>query len=385
MRNTIPLFAIVTALLLLSGCRKSPALETASVPFFSGSVEALVSLKSVSFTASFTGLDPAKAENCGFEWSENPARTAFSVNAITDRYGKMKASAVVKLNEGTEYQVRAWVLTGSKKFYSAPSLFYGVVAVRPEIVSLGRTYALWSDSVRIRVRNLSADIRPQDVKVIIQYTELQPVSVDTNEIVVLMPYIQDKGKLKLRVLANGHEFANSTEIENALPAITSVDPGWIHYGDTIHVKGNFRAEYAGRLIPVASYDLSYELLTFTNSEITLKVPPDPYCSQSLNIDFNILSAQGGIEKHYYFTGFGVSRFGHWSKLNYALPEMGAKSVLFNNEAYMIEYSVYTGSAPFWKYNPATDQWTALNDYPAPGGANQTLVVCNGELYSGFAT
>jgi hypothetical protein len=100
MRNS-SIFLGLSVLLLAFGCKKSPELATDYIPVFNGNVETNVSYKKVDFSASFNNLDPANADNCGFEWSKRSAGTNNTITIGTVSDEKFSAQLAVKL-EGSK-------------------------------------------------------------------------------------------------------------------------------------------------------------------------------------------------------------------------------------------------------------------------------------------
>ena len=385
MRNNILFLGLLIVVFSVSGCKKSPELLTDHIPVFSDTIAVNVSLKKVAFSVSYDKLNPADADECGFEWGERQSTTRYNVSAANITANYFGAQAIANLNQSVQYEVRAWVKTNEKKLYSAPTYFFGIAAVRPEIISINKSYAMVGDIITIKVKNLDPDITASDIKVFIQYEEMQPISVNTDEIKVIMPFLHDQGMMSVKILANNIDFINTTEIKNALPDITSVNPGWIKYGDSIVVKGKFWLEYSNRITPVVGYNIKYKLVSYKDDELILKFPDEVACEATHKIDFALASSPGNTAFDYYSSDRSVNMYGYWNELTNTPVTLGSKSVLLNNEVYMLEYGNSIFNDHFWKYNPATNQWTALNDFPGYVTTNQTLVICNGEIYAGFVS
>lgn len=385
MRNIFFFFGI-SIILLMMGCKKSPELLTEKVPLFSGTVETNVSYKKVIFSASFTNLDPANAEDCGFEWSQKSNTTNNTVGIGSISEDKFTVQLAVKLEEGVQYQVRAWIKVGSKKFYSQPSYFYGTVALRPEIISLNRTYALWGDTIRIKVRNLLPDILPKDITVRIDNSDALCVFADSTEIAVIMPYSSTYGKLNVNLLVNNQSAANTSGIENALPEIKSISNTLINFNDTVTIRGKFWTEYSNRVFPVFNNWgwVKYEVVSYTNDKVVIKIPVEGACRTSFDVNFMINSPHGFLNQNMIYSNLQLTRTGSWKIMKPALPGNEVKAISLNGEAYFLDQSGnYYSNTPFYKYDPKTDNWTELPNNPFPSSNYQSLVACKGELYVGF--
>lgn len=385
MRN-ITRFLGISVLLLTIGCKKSPELATDYIPFFNGNVETNVSYKKVNFSSSFNNLEPANVEDCGFEWSKKSSGAINTVTIGSISEDKFSVLLAVKLEEGIEYQVRAWIKVGIKKFYSQTSYFYGTVALKPEIISLNRTYALWGDTIRIKVRNLLPDILLTDITVRIDNSDAHPIFADSTEIAVIMPYSFTYGKLNVNLQVNNQSATNTAEIENALPEITSISKNLVCFDDTITIRGKFWPEYSNRIFPVYDnwFKVKYKIVSYTNDKIVIRIPDDGACIPSFDLYFMITSPQGVLGQNLIFSGLQLTRTGFWKLLNPALPTNRIKAVSLHGEAYFLDQSGnYYANSPFYKYDPKTDRWTNLPSNPLPSSEYQGLVACRGELFAGF--
>lgn len=385
MRN-IYFFFVISIVLLAVGCKKSPELATEQIPVFNGTVETNVSYKKVIFSAKFTNLDPLNAEECGFDWGKKSSGTFNTVGIGAISEDKFSVQLAVKLDEGIQYQVRAWIKVGSKKFYSATSDFLGAVALKPEIISINRSYALWGDTIRIKVRNLHSDILPSDITVSIDNSHALTVFADSTEIGVIMPYSFTYGKLKVNLLVNNQSATNTAEIENALPEITSISKNLVYFEDTITIRGKFRPEYSNRLFPVYDnwFKVKYKIVSYTNDKVVISIPDEGACIPRFDIYFAITSPQGVMGQNLIYSSLQLARTGYWKVLNPALPASRVKAASLNGEAYFIDQSGnYYANSPFYKYDPKTDRWTQLPSCPLPSSEYQGLVASRGELYAGF--
>ncbi|MFZ4547740.1 MAG: hypothetical protein ACOYN4_09910 [Bacteroidales bacterium] len=372
---------VFSLLILAISCKKSPEIDLRLIPKFVGEVNTEVNIKTIHFSATFERLDPKNAEDCGFEWGEKGGSVFenISIGKISD-YG-FSAQPKSTLEENGDYEVRAWVIVGGKKFYSPTTIFKGFIISKPAIISLDRSHALWGDTLKMKLSNLTADIIREDIRVKIDNIETAVESVVADEISVIMPFTRTAGNLNINISINGKPIANSAEVENAYPVVAEISPQLVHFEDNITIKGNFWAEYSGRVIPIMSQVTPFMIESYNNGEIVIKAPRELSCYSKYVIDFKILKTTDAVDAESCITGLSVDRIGHWESMGYASPLSRVKTVMLYNVAYTLE-SKYSTS-PFWKFNPSTSQWIKLANYPAVVLGNQTLVVCNGEIYSGF--
>lgn len=387
MRNIAALVALSILLLVLS-CKKSPELATENIPVFNEPVKFTVSFKNISFSAGYENLNPGNSEECGFEWSKKSGGVANVITVGKISVDSFSVQIETNLEENIEYQVRAWVETGSKKFYSNPTYFFGTVALKPEILSLNRNYALWGDTIRVKIRNLPQDVLPQDINVKIESGGNKCIYADSTEIAFLMPFSTTPGKLDIRILVNNQSCANTAEIENAFPQVTSVSKQLISYADTVILYGKFWPEYAARVFPGSKLWswVNFDIISYTNDKVVIKIPDGELCNSKFDINFLMSSLQGEYNYISSYPDFILIRTGNWKTLNPALPTNRVLSVSVNGEAYVLDLSGnYYSDTPFYKYNPVTDHWTALKSYPGPANHYyQALVTCNGEIFTGFS-
>jgi hypothetical protein len=379
-------FLGISIVLLILGCKKSPELATDYIPVFSGNVETSVSYKQVNFSASFNNLDPVNAEDCGFEWSKKSVGTNNTVTIGSVSDNKFSVQVNAKLEEGVQYQVRAWIKVGSKKFYSKPSYFFGMVALKPEILSLNRSYALWGDTIRIKMKNLPPDVLPLDITVRIDNSDAYCVFADSTEIAVIMPCSFTIGKLNVNLHVNNQSATNTAEIENALPEITTISRNLVYFDDTITIRGKFWPEYSNRVFPVYDnwFKVKYKIVSYTNNKVVIRIPDEGACLPRIDLYFAITSPQGIMSQNLINTSSQLTRTGFWKLLNPALPANRTKAVSLNGEGYFLDQSGnYYANSPFYKYDPKTDRWTQLPSCPLPSSEYQGLVACRSELYAGF--
>lgn len=380
----ITAFIGISVILMITGCKKSPELASDYVPVFNGNVETVVSYKKTSFAISFDQLNPANAEDCGFEWGDKSSSdiNVVSIGKISDNKFSFQLDKI--LDEQIEYQVRAWILVGLKKFYSPTYYFYGKVAVKPEIVSINTPYAFWGDSIKVKVRNVPSEVQKADILVKVGDYYLKPSFADTALIIFQMPHSKINGKFTIKISINKQSFANTSEIENAFPVISSINNDRIHAEDTIVLKGKFWPEFSDRARIVFSANSPYVVISYKSDVIKLRLTPDEMigCEGKYNIDFEIFEP-AMANRVYISTGLNINLLSQWKILNQAAAAIRSKAVVVNNEAYLIEEN-NTGNVPFWKYQPLTDQWVSRSFYLAGTVDGQSLFVLNGELYGGFS-
>ena len=379
---------LLPIILVLPGCKKSPELDTAYIPDFIGPLHTTVLSRNVNFEISFSGIETAPLENCGFEWSRKTDATYRKVSAGEVTGNTFSAQVPVKLEDGVEYKVRAWIKSGSKKFYSQTTYFWGNLALKPEIQSLNRTYALWGDTIRLKVINLPEDLSINEINVKIGGMDARCISAGTDYISVIMPYSDITGALAISLLVNNYTAISYATIINAIPTISSIDKSQAFYEDLITLYGSFNPEYAKRLFPVyrsPSWETgSFDIVSYANDKIVIKIPASAACLQQIDIYMKIIGA--GVQEVPVLlkTTLSITRKGNWAKLGDAPVFNELAGAAVNGEAYVLEkITINYANSPFYKYNPKTDQWTALQSYPPPSYSDQCLVVCNGDIYAGF--
>ena len=376
------------AVIILPGCKKSAELDIEYIPEFSGTPETFVSFTTVSFKTSFGNLNPAYAEFYGFEWGKKSDASYSKVLAGKISGNTFSAQVPVKLSEGVEYMVRAWIKTKSKKFYSLPTYFYGSVALKPEILSINRSYAIWGDTITMMMKNLTQEIELSDINVKIGNIEARCVSASPEKVSVIMPFSDIRGSFEISMSIAQQTAISYVKIENAIPIITSVDKNQALYEDLITLSGSFKSEYAGRILPAYKSSTwesgTFDIISYTDDKLVIKIPASAACLQQMDIYLKFIGA--GLQEVPVLinTKHSITRKGNWAKLGDAPIFNELVGAAVNGEAYVLEkIAFYYANSPFYKYNPKTDQWTALQSYPSPSYTDQCLVVCNGDIYAGF--
>ena len=175
-------------------------------------------------------------------------------------------------------------------------------------------------------------------------------------------------------------------IENALPRLTSISKEYVGYEDTVTLCGKFWPEYSSRVFPVTNSlnTVRYTVVSYTKDKIVFKIPDSEICTLNFGFNLQLVFPQGGNESYTRYTGFTFTRTGNWTVLNESVPTNSLVGATYNGEVYALDRSSgYYSDAPFYKYNPTTNQWTALKSNPSPCFVNQSLVECNGEIYAGL--
>jgi hypothetical protein len=377
----------LSIVLLTVGCKKSPELETDNIPVFNGPVKTTVSNKKVFFSAAFGNLNPSNAEECGFDWSKSSGGAINTVSIGKISVDSFSIQLAVKLEEGMEYQVKAWIKVGSRKFYSQSASFFGAIVLKPEIISLNRIYALWGDTLRIKVRYLHPDVIPSDINVTIENSSANCVYADSTEIAVIMPYSSTSGTLNIDLLVKNQSASNTAQIQNAIPEIKSISKSSIYFNDTITIRGKFWPEYSNRIIPVFEEGgwESFKIVSYTNDKVVINIPEEGICTHMFNVYFLINGPQGVTDRHVIGSSLQFTRTGNWKILSRALPSRKMASTSLNGEVYILEApQSYDTVSPFYRYNPKTDSWTILASIPTWLYDYTSLVTCMGEMYSGFS-
>jgi hypothetical protein len=381
---------ILSTIIIASGCKKSPELETDKIPVFKDTVKTIVSSKKVFFSAAFCNLNPADAEECGFDWSKSIGGEKNTVSIGKTSVDTFSIQLAVKLEEGMEYKVRAWIKVGSKKFYSSPTSFFGVIEVvldlRPVILSLNRKYALLGDTIRIKVRHLLPDVLPTDIYVTIETSYVSCVYADSTEIAFIMPFSSTSGKLNINLFVNNQSASNTAQIENAIPEIKSISRSSIYFNDTVTLRGKFWPEYSNRAIPV--FEIwrweHFEVVSYTNDKVVIKIPEEATCTYLFNVYFLINGPKEVTDHHWINPSLKFTRNGNWKILSRGLPPRKVASTSLNGEAYVSDKPSSSDTvSPFYKYSPKTDSWTVLASMPCRLYDYTSLVTCMGEIYGGF--
>jgi hypothetical protein len=386
MRNISVLLGL-SILLLVAGCKKSPELELDYIPNFGSNVKVVVSEKKIELKASFSQINKSNIEVCGFEVSENiGAKTAVYL-ALKPSSSEIVLQIDTALRESINYKTRAWIIVGSKKFYSSYSYFKGLGFPAPVITSVSKDYAFRGEVFFIDGKYFTDDFSSNGIVVKIDNIKCRIESATYNRIGVEMPDSKTRGKVKISLNVLGKDASEQFEIENYWPEIFSVIPQSMPMTGEITIKGKFHSEYNKFIFPVQYNFNSYDIVKYSDSEIIIKSSNYMNCDSLYSIYF-YLSNVSGRYPEFLNTGFTVNRTGIWQRLN-DVPFPGGNNGYFyygvscDGKGYVIQYTHYLPDEfLFWRYDPQTDNWTKLPPYPGDFRYYPVLVEHNGIIYFG---
>ena len=106
-----------------------------------------------------------------------------------------------------------------------------------------------------------------------------------------------------------------------------------------------------------------------------------YCIYFSMTDINYYSTE------YLNTGFKVKREGYWrglKKVPFKLDaDYGYYGISCNGKGYVMEFNMLNNPTLFWRYDPQTDSWTKLPQFPGIYRVNPVFAECNGQIYCGL--
>jgi len=381
MRNTGS-FSIIIVLLLL-GCRKSPELATDFIPVFNSTVEINVSITRLSLKSSYNGLDADKIKECGFELCEKEGTTPVVYPIAKPGSSEMVLTIDTAFLKSTFLKTRAWIIVGDKKFYSAYAYFTGLGFPTPELTSVSREYVIKDELFYINGKYFSNDYSTSMV-VKVDNVRANLVSGTFNQIGVQMPGIKKKGKVSISVNVLGKDATGMLEIENYWPEIYSVTPEAISPTDEISIKGKFRSAYHQNIYPVQDDFNKYKIVKYTDDEIIIRPGDNMNCDSVYNIYFSLVNT---YSYEYFKSGYKVKRSGNWrglKKVPFKLDaDYGYYGISCNGKGYVMEFNMLNNPTLFWRYDPQTDSWTKLPQFPGVYRINPVFAECNGQIYCGL--
>ena len=389
MKYSLALVSLFIVLLTV-GCKKSPELELDYIPKFGSNVKVVVSEKKIELKASFTQLDKSNIEVCGFEVSENSGVKIAVYLALKPSSSEIVLQIDTALRESINYKTRAWIIVGSKKFYSSYSYFKGLGFPAPVITSVSKDYAFRGEVFFIDGKYFTDDFSSNGIVIKIDNIPCRIESATYNRIGVEMPDSKMRGKVKISLNVLGKDASEQFEIENYWPEIFSVTPQSMPMTGEITIKGKFHSEYNKVIFPVQDNFNSYNIVKYSDSEIIIKSSNYMDCDSLYSIYF-YLSNVFGRYPEFLNTGFIVKRTGIWQRLSDGPFPSGDTGYFFygvscEGKGYVIQYkSYYPDEFLFWRYDPQTDTWTKLPPYPGDFRYYPVLVEHNGIIYFGSGT
>lgn len=387
MRN-IAGFIVISIILLAMGCKKSPEIATEYIPIFNGIVEANVSITNLTLKVTYSGINIENVKTCGFELSEKDGAKSVEYSIGKPGSSEMVLQLDTALRESADFKTRAWIIVGTKKFYSNYTFFKGLGFPPPVITSLSKEYAYNGEVFYINGKYFT-DVFPNNQLIVkIDNIPSYVVSATFDQIGILMPYTKTKGKVKISLNVFGIDAAEKFEIENYRPEIYSVTPQSMSPTGEISIKGKFHSEYNKNIFPVQNDHNSYNVVKYTDDEIIIRATDNMNCDSLYCIYFS-MSDYNNHNYEYVNTGFSVKRLGNWQRLN-RLPfiydfNSNYYGLTCNGKGYLIWFNEAQESTLFWKYNPQSDTWTRLLNFPGACRYRPVFVECNGIIYYGLGT
>ncbi len=385
MRN-IAGFIVISIILLAMGCKKSPEIATEYIPIFNGIVEANVSITNLTLKVTYSGINIKNVKTFGFELSERDGAKSVEYSVGKPGSYEMIMQLDTALRESADFKTRAWVLVGAKKFYSNYTFFKGKGFPPPVITSLSKEYAYNGEVFYINGKYFT-DIFPNNQLIVkIDNIPCYVVSATFDQIGILMPDTKTKGKVKISVNVFGIDAAEKFEIENYRPEIYSVTPQSMSPTGEISIKGKFHSEYNKNIFPVQNDHNIYNIVKYTDDEIIIRATDNMNCDSLYSIYFRMSDYNNHIYE-YVNTGFSVKRLGDWQGLKKTPFKLGADYGYYglscNGKGYVMEFNMLDKPTLFWRYDPQSDSWTKLPQFPGVYRIDPVFTECNGLIYCGL--
>jgi len=331
------------------------------------------------------------------------------------------ARVIIPSGEFTSGPVTAWAWRDWVESYSATGEILQIDA--PVISSVLPVSCRAGTEVTMTGVNFSK-VREYNI-VRINGTVAEVISCDRNEIKFLMPAIPI-GSYNISLSICGHNVTSVSEFENLSPWKRLPDLPFqynsftMDFGDDIYVA----APIAGREVtlyrfvpedgtfvssarfntsmdfferPVVKGDMAYmmafncyntpQFLIFDRNTMSFSkisaLPGGLSTHTSMMDGDSVLYAGGG--RHMCYAGSDIREFWKyapateiWTRLN-DLPFSCMKSSFFTVDGRNFAISL---DRKVWEYSPVTDTWSHVSVFPGPGIYSMMMVVCNGRVYLG---
>jgi hypothetical protein len=330
------------------------------------------------------------------------------------------AKVIIPSREFTSGPVTAWAWRDWVESYLATEEIFQVDA--PVINSFSPVSGRAGTEVTVTGLNFSKVNEYNVVR--INGTEATVTSCSRNEIKFLMPAVPE-GNYRISLSVCGHTVTSGNEFEyispwKRLPDLPFQNNSFtMDFGDEVFVAAPVAGQVltlykfvpgtgtfvsAGQLNtsmyfferPVVKGDKAYMLaftyeasqfLIFdrnTKSFTAVTAPPGRLSTHISMMDGDsVLYAGGGLWKTY--SGYYINEFWKyvpaaqtWTRLN-DLPFNCMGSNFFTVDGRNFAIST---DKKIWEYFPVSDTWSTVSVYPGPGAYNMMMVVCNGRVYLG---
>ena len=410
-------------IMLNQGCEREEILKDRYYPRLDISEEVVQDQSGITFEGIFL-TRKGEIQDKGFVWDlNNPSLNKGSKLSVGEGYtdGVFKGKAVFDLDEGHEYQVKAYIIHEGTTVYSKPVSFTSTTSGTPHsLESFWPRTGLHGDTVEIRGINLS--YKAERITVRFNNSTANILSCTDTTIFVSVPLSLNEHESLIQVYINGIQASLSEPFRLSDAVIHEIQPGLVNSpGEQFTIIGSgFNPHVENNQVMVGS--VYAQVSSATVSSLKAVVPdsliPDPEVSldttvsvkvitggktllspDSLRIDYDARWTRmndfpGSARKYALAFGNGARGFyGLGSNMDESLffsdlweydpdgdlwteraPFPGTPRIHF--ASFMLDQFLYlsggaTGdpsdpaahSIETWRYDMETDQWTRLNDFP----------------------
>lgn len=383
-----PILLFLMLGIVLTACKKD---KKASVDLPQISINISSQSTGVEFNGQLQNLQIEKVKEVGFVWGKN--NSVSLSDGVSFKYGTKPTTdftytATSGFNKDSVYYAKAYYQDNAGAYHYSNVTSFTSLGTKAPIVSYLFTNYTWGDLAKLTIPSLKITA-VGDINIIINgNVSLHPDKIEGTDVYFKVPATLTNNLNSLTVSIYG-QVSNSVSLSLAQPQILSGLKN-LYYNDTLSITG----KYFNPEVGLNKVKIGNTLLDVISGSTTRLIVKASSLTMSDTGPLNITTG----------TNLGTTSNDNYNVYRYFKPlnsfpgvgRMYAVAQSMNNKLY---YGLGFGEAgalkDWWEYDPATNKWTQLANYPAPAWFMKSFVLANkifigmgiisDGVYSGFTS
>jgi hypothetical protein len=324
---------------------------------------------SMKFSGQILWRNPGEINEYGFIWQTNDdpvLKPGFKVNLGTKiKSDNFQSDVSYSIKKGSKYIVRAYALCGKTKIFGEKIEFISEIDLPTKLSEFKPSSGFLGDTITITGQKFNSTLAYNQVK----FDTLTSKIISVNDTVLrcIVPLQLHTKFSTIKVITNGIEGTFSEKFTLLEPIITSVSSNKIKYGSTLTIYGiNFNPASGVNSVIITGNSRTYTLTPSFVSTDSIKV--EIYNQQSPTEILNLSSFTFGIKAfdRIYSSDVTVSLISSWKRTT-DFPGAGR----YMSSIFTLNGNCYIGAGAgygvvlkdLWKFSPASESWSRMADLP----------------------
>lgn len=364
---------ILLCLLAIIGCEKEAKITPRFYPFIITKAVADIDTSGATFEAEILDNGQDKIIDYGFKLSDGTKDNQISLLNITGPENfRLRINA--DLVDNKNYTVRAYVKTAKYTVLGNQVRFTSLGSMLPEIHDFSPEEGFDGTLVTL-VGKYFSQISSNN-KVYVSNNQAVVVYSSNDTIIFKTPSIAYFGDAEISVQAGSSNMVTAQKKFRIIgPAIDSLSKAFGYSGENLTIWGkNFTRNGTKTSVSFGTYKA--EIISYSDTRIDLTIPVPFYNYSDLLIDKTTPIQVVNGPKVVLFNGFAIKR--SWEKKNAPPFRAGwlEKCVSYNGKGYFLDINY----KKLYEYNPDSDNWSQISDYPGERSESNHFVVFGGKLF-----